>query len=629
VVTYLTAVGLIVATVTLVTGALIRSYTDPVGQSAVIINGAYSAWLAENGLLLAGIAGITAALILLASLYRIATLSRGGAQVARMLGATEVTADSPDPLRRRLINVIEEMAIASGLPVPAVFVLEQEQGINAFAAGLTPADAAIAVTRGALERLNRAELQGVVAHEFSHVLNGDMRLNLRLMGLSFGILVLALLGRWLLRTTRYSRRSRSGGGVSAAIGLGLILIIIGYIGLFFARIIKAGVSRQREVLADASAVQFTRDSSGLAEALKKIGGYTGGLVSRDTEEIAHMLFSRGSRAFRGWFATHPPLDERIRVLDPTFTPGDYPSTDEPLPLIEGVEADLLAPSLAAHDGAVGEGEILGQAGKLASRGFATALRAAIPEELYQTARSPEGSLLLVVALALSREEPFHERQLHLLEQRLGRARTVRCQRLAEELNRMNDKLKLPLFELSVPALKQRPPEQLEFLYGLLKRLADITPSARLFDYVLLRMLQSYVQELPDSGVKPPKAARGLGTAAALVTLLKCVAAFGHADGTAALAAFRAGLAAVGRAKTSVPEPSFEPMKEARSLLALDAALARLARLRPRAKERVLAAVLACIRHDHRIDIAELELFRAIAATLGCPLPPAMTIRAEV
>ncbi|MCZ6498075.1 MAG: M48 family metalloprotease, partial [Gammaproteobacteria bacterium] len=220
VVMFLLAVALIVLAVTLVVAFILRLYMDPYGPQSVINGGSFAAWIVENGTLLAGVAALTALFISLASLYRTATLSRGGGQVARMLGATEVTGEGSDPLRRRLLNVVEEMAIASGIPVPEIFVLEEEQGINAFAAGLTPADAAIAVTRGALEKLTRAELQGVIAHEFSHVLNGDMRLNQRLMGLSFGILILALMGRWLLYSMRFTRRSRSGGGLAAAAGVG-------------------------------------------------------------------------------------------------------------------------------------------------------------------------------------------------------------------------------------------------------------------------------------------------------------------------------------------------------------------------------------------------------------------------
>ncbi len=626
VVLFAVAVLLIVLSVTLVAGALLTLSTDPSVQGASIGDIELMDWLTDNASLLSGIAIVTGGLIFLTSLFRIATLSRGGGQVARMLGGTQVTGETQDPLRRRLVNVVEEIAIASGTPVPEIFVLEEEQAINAFAAGGTPANAAVAVTRGALERLSRAELQGVIAHEFSHILNGDMRLNLKLMGLSFGILVLSLLGRWVLRSTRYSRRASRNKGVALVLALGLALTIIGSIGLFFGRLIKAGVSRQREVLADASAVQFTRDPEGLAEALKKIGGYTGQLSSTDGEEIAHMLFSRGSKAFRGWFATHPPLDDRIQALDPSFTAGNYPSA-ESVSLVESTDTEVLVRSLAEGDGAIDESSILDNAGQLAPQSLATAMRVAIPLVLHDAAQSSEASLLLVFAMALGADDAIRERQLRFLEQQLGARRAGRCRELAEELARMDPRLKLPLLELSVPALKQRPPEQLDFLSETLQKLIDVNPNIRLFDYVLIRMLESYLGELPApsrGGVRPKR----LSTAAALVTLLRCVASYGHERSADALGAFKAGIATVGSRGARLPDPSFDPPDEARDLRTLDAALIRLGDLRPRAKQSVLAAVLACIRHDGHIGIAELELFRAIAATLGCPVPPAAAINAD-
>ncbi|MDE0855928.1 MAG: M48 family metallopeptidase, partial [Nevskia sp.] len=256
------------------------------------------------------------AVIALSTLYRIARLSSGGATVARELGATLVPPDTTDAGQRRLRNVVEEIAIASGVPVPQIFILEQEHGINAFAAGYTAADAAVTVTRGALEKLSRDELQGVVAHEFSHILNGDMRLNIRLMGLLFGILVLGIVGGKVLQ---YGPGDRKGGGAIMAVALGLF--IIGYIGVFFGRLIKAGVSRQREYLADASAVQFTRQAAGIAGALKKVAGVSEGSRLRNThgEEVAHMLFGDGV-GYSALFATHPPLLKRIQTLDPEFNP---------------------------------------------------------------------------------------------------------------------------------------------------------------------------------------------------------------------------------------------------------------------------------------------------------------------
>jgi Zn-dependent protease with chaperone function len=278
-------------------------------------SGGAAAWLAEQGGVLVLVGVTVLASILIASWYRSRSLRRGGAEVARMMGGREVLADCADLHDRRLRNVVEELAIAACLPVPAIFVLDEERAINAFAAGYSPSDAAIAVTRGALEKLNRDELQGVVAHEFSHILNGDMRLNMRLLGLLFGIVVIGVLGRQLLQLGRGNSRSAA----PLVVG-GLGLLLVGTVGVFFARLIKAGIARSREVLADASAVQFTRQSAGLAGALKKIAGLAdgSGLQHAHAEEVSHMLFGEW-RDYSSWFATHPPLIERIRVLDPAFS----------------------------------------------------------------------------------------------------------------------------------------------------------------------------------------------------------------------------------------------------------------------------------------------------------------------
>ena len=259
----------------------------------------------------------TLAVISIGSVSKTLALARGGSAVAELLDGRLVNSNTTDASERKLLNVVEEMAIASGVPVPQVYVMDDEAGINAFAAGHSASDAAISVTRGCMTMLSRDELQGVIAHEFSHILNGDMRLNLRLIGLIFGILCLTIIGRVLIQTR---------GRKNPLPLLGLALIIIGWVGVVFGRLIQAAVSRQREVLADASAVQFTRNPAGLAGALKKIGGLADGsrLKSPHAEEASHLFFADGlSKSFFG-FATHPPLIERIRALDPSFD-GNFPS----------------------------------------------------------------------------------------------------------------------------------------------------------------------------------------------------------------------------------------------------------------------------------------------------------------
>ncbi|HTL28953.1 MAG TPA: M48 family metallopeptidase, partial [Tepidisphaeraceae bacterium] len=293
--------------------------------------------------------------ILSGTLYKTVQLRKGGAAVAQMLGGTPLIPNSGTPADRQLQNIVEEMSIASGVPVPQVYVMRNEPGINAFAAGFGPQDAVISVTQGCIDQLNRDELQGVIAHEFSHILNGDMRLNLRLIGILHGILLIALIGYFVLRSmfssssSSSSRRSSSkdgDGGPWIALIIGLALVAIGYIGVFFGRLIQAAVSRQREFLADASAVQFTRNPSGIANALKKIAAASAGSQVDNAQALgtAHLFFASAFRVgFVNLLATHPPLVDRIKAIDPTF--------DGKLPL-GGAATEVLDESSVASRGAV-------------------------------------------------------------------------------------------------------------------------------------------------------------------------------------------------------------------------------------------------------------------------------------
>jgi len=607
---------------TIVVAAGLRLYTE--NNALFLGTESWQQWLTGHGGLVVSVALGTFGLMVIASLYRAATLARGGGHVARMLGATRVSGEGNDPLERRLVNVVEEMALASGLPVPEIYVLEQEAGINAFAAGLTSADAAIAVTRGALEHLERAELQGVIAHEFSHILNGDMRLNQQLIGLSFGILVLSLAGRWLLRSVRYTgggRRGRNSGGVAAALAIGLALVVSGGIGVLLSRLIKAGVSRQRETLADASAVQFTREPEGLAGALKKIAGFTARIESVDTEEVAHMLFEHGTRSFAGWFATHPPLVERMRTLEPTFDPDDLPPP-KPLAQTGSVEPTYGASTSGLAAASTGASP-LERAGEIAAPAGRT-LRAAVPDEVYHATRSRDSSLLVVVALALSSDEPTRRQQLALVEQQLGAARTELCRRLFADLAQASAEVRLPVLELALPTLRERPREQLGYLLQLLARLKELDKAERLFDFVLLRVLKTYLRDLPGAVPPAAHAAVKLGPRAAVQALLANVAAYGSDDAGAARAAYQAGLESVGW-RLDASAPTFDPPATARDLASLDAALAALTPTRPRDRERVLRGVLATIRSDAVTGVEERELFRVIAVVLDCPLPPDVTL----
>ena len=282
-------------------------------------------WSLANDLQLVGIAVVgTLVVVGGGALFKTAQLRGGGRVIAEELGGRRLNPDTSVSGERQLLNVVEEMAIASGTPAPPVYLLDEEGGINAFAAGFTINDAVIGVTRGAVERLSRDELQGVIAHEFSHILNGDMCLNIRLIGFLYGILIIGMLGYFMLRVSAFSsyrhRRSSRDSSPLALLALGAGLMVVGFLGTFFGNLIKAGVSRQREFLADASAVQFTRQPAGIAGALKRIGGFLSGstVQSPNAPEANHMFFGKATSGLSGLFATHPPLADRIRKLEPSW-----------------------------------------------------------------------------------------------------------------------------------------------------------------------------------------------------------------------------------------------------------------------------------------------------------------------
>ncbi len=286
--------------------------------------------LAIDPSLIIGGAVFAAVMIFGVALVRLISFGGDGARVAQALGAEEVTVDTQNPYKQRYLNVVDEMAIAAGLPRPRAFVIKHEKGINAFAAGSSPERAAVGVTHGALAKLNRQELAGVVAHEMAHIANYDTRLNMRLMGMVFGLVVLYTLGRGILRSFIFIPRRRDNRSVPVALAIGLGLIALGLLGVLGGRILQSAISRKREYLADATGVQFTRNPSGLANALKKIGGGTAGshMDNSHTEEARHMFFASATGSLAGMFATHPPLIERIRALEPHFDPATDPIWNE-------------------------------------------------------------------------------------------------------------------------------------------------------------------------------------------------------------------------------------------------------------------------------------------------------------
>jgi len=623
---YIVATILIVAGVTAIVTFALYSFTDA-GYGTYTPAG----FLTQNWAIPASVALLTTLFIVGASMFKTAVLSSGGGNVARQVGGTLVPADVQDPLRRRLRNVVEEMAIASGVPVPEIYVLEEESGINAFAAGYTTSDAAVAVTRGALELLERDELQGVIAHEFSHILNGDMRLNIRLMGVLFGIMVLSLIGRLIVRGGHRTRvlTSRNSRGAPVVLIIGLGLAILGGIGMFFARIIKAGVSRQREYLADASAVQFTRQSDGIANALKKIGGYSqGSLINEaDPEEVSHMLFGSGSRLF-GVFATHPPLVDRIQALDPNFKESDFPRVSlrehqqrprDADDVTSGFTGDVTA-AFAGGGTHVLVDSITRSVGRPGNEHveYAQQLRESIPASLYDAAHSPELSYLLTIALILDRSGHVIDRQFGLVREQLGSERATIVRRFYDELADMGPEYRLPLTEITFPALKQRPTQELSFLVSLATRLIEVDGEFDLYEYCFYRILSSNLGQAVDpAGRQRARRPRRGELREAVIGLLRVLADHGHDDERQKRAAFKAGVDSLGEWASEFEYSS----NRAHSVSVLDRGLDVLQRLNSKGKESLLRAVSATAGHDGKLTITEAELIRAVCATLDCPLPP--------
>jgi Zn-dependent protease with chaperone function/uncharacterized tellurite resistance protein B-like protein len=574
---------------------------------------------------------VTAAFIGLSSLWRLRNLRSGGGAVAQSLGGSRVTGLERDPLKRRLHNVVEEMAIAAGLPVPEVYVLENEPGINAFAAGVEPSDAAVAVTRGALDRLSRDELQGVVAHEFSHILNGDMRLNARLMGYLFGLVAVSTIGRAMLRggtygSTRVRAVNRRGGGAGALVAVGLAILVLGSIGVFAGRLLQAAVSRQREHLADAAAVQFTRNPSGLANALKRIAAspLSSAVRAVRREEIGHMLFATGRRSLAGLMATHPPIASRIQALDPQWKAGDpappLPQPPQPEPSREaaaeaagGDNAGGILPGFPDLPGLPGMD--LGMAAAMVGAvdlDMARRVLAMVPEELHRAVLEPDGAAAVCLALLLDPKEQPRSSQLALLEARLGSGAADRIAQLAGHVAALPNTLRLALLDLASPALHHLPDARQSDLLHLVQRLVELDGVIEPREAALAAAIETRLR--PDPGTAPDVE----GALAMLVLLARA----GHETDATAAEAWRNGAAQLRQAGFPLPDPlpDFAATNQTAGAYSASHA-ARLAAMKAPHRKALLEAMAAVAGHDGRLRPSELELLRTAASALGLPMPP--------
>jgi Zn-dependent protease with chaperone function len=611
----------------------------------------------------------------IASLYKSVELRGGGGVVARSLGGVLVTADTTDLKRKRLLNVIEEMAIASGVPMPEVYVLDQEPGINAFAAGHTPANAAVTVTQGALDRLSRDELQGVIGHEFSHILNGDMRLNIQLMGWVFGLFVIGLIGRLILQFSPRSSDRRDSN--AAFLALGFAIMVLGYVGLLAGRILQAAVSRQRERLADASGVQFTRNPQGLKGALVKIAALPDGsaLVAADAEQAAHMFFAEGlSRVF----ATHPPILERIRELDPHFDMRELERAaaepDQQPTLAEvaghdgtgaaggragvgstaggGLAGGILAgavlaggagarvPSSSTRSRFTGGG--LGGVGQISRGGVgvgveqaaravaqvgqpetahiehAQAVRLALPPGARELTESPGGAQALVLALLISDDPALRQRQLEILSKSANAASVEVVQRVTPIAHALNPMLRLPILQRAFPALRRSTVPQRKALAKLVNDLIHADARVEVFEFCLAKLLETLLNDELSASI--PHGKLTLEDEAGEISLLfATLAQIGAQDEQAARAAYEVGISTV----LPMRRPPFAAAPDWQQKLS--AAFPRLEQLHPFAKKAVIEGLVKTVANDEMLMDEEAELLRTVCAVLHCPLPPILPL----
>ena len=597
----------------------------------------------------------TFVVISLAGLYRKSQLSDGGSSIAAMMGGRLVNMATTDPDERKLMNVVEEMAIASSVAVPEVYVMEGEEAINAFAAGYTLDDAVIGVTEGCMRKLSRDELQGVIAHEFSHILNQDMKLNLRLVAVVFGLISLAVIGRVLLRIGFYSSHGRSrrssengGGGGALAIGIiGLGLMATSGLGILMGNLIKSAVSRQREYLADSSAVQYTRNPEGLAGALKKIGAMATGsrLLTPHAEEASHMFFGNGMR--ESWFsfaATHPPLLDRILLLEPSFD-GDFSGVKFEERRSSAAKPDSKARRTQAGIPIPGVGDALGQALPpvimgLAAAGqvqvgsaaavadsignptqqhidFAAALLASLPEAVRAAAHDTHDACALVFALLLDpKDGPVQKKQLGQVDKLFGEQMAKATLKLSADVASLDPRAKLPVADLAVGSLRRMAKDQFERFTKLLESLAAADEKIDLFEFSLSKLVIRHLE--PHFVKQQKKTARYYSLkklsheCSVLISSLACTAG---SNDESIQTAYDAGASHLDATRlTQLPDVDCGLQELDQALVTLDGVAINL-------KRKLIEAAAATVSADGYLQIQEAELLRAISDSLGCPMPP--------
>lgn len=559
---------------------------------------------------------VTAA-IAVGTLVRMLQIGSNGSAVAAMLGGVLISPATRKEEERRLLNVVEEMAIASGIPAPRVYMQMGEGGINAFAAGMKPSTAVICVTQGAVDRLTRDELQGIVAHEFSHIFNGDMRLNVQLLGILGGILGLTSIGRVLIESggRRTSRARRSGNDGAAIFAIGVFLIFVGYVGAFFARLIKSAVSRQREFLADASAVQFTRNPEGIGGALAKIAGndHHSAIMHPMAEELSHFYFAAAMPAAT-WFATHPPIEERLkRIGYINFSAPTAPvaPTAQVSPFIKAASAGLSAPASSASM-PLAAAAIINSIGSPTARNLnaAKSLLASLPPLAREAARDPQKAQALFLSLLISESQPaVKSAQLGAVADPTVR---ILIEQMASAISTEDKQHRLSLVDLCLPVLRAMSLEDRSAFITVCRKMVEADQETNLFEYVALTLLKNQLFTPSKRPLRPSNNdfIRGIAV------LLSAVAYAGAKDQALANNAFAAGCAQLTRLQLKLkilPADECKPDQLARVVNELRA-------FAPMIISQVVTALVTTVTFDRVITRAERELLRAVCSTLEAPMP---------
>jgi Zn-dependent protease with chaperone function len=571
-------------------------------------------------------ASVSILIIGFGSLMRWLDLRKGGGGLAINLGARSLGFASKDEKEQRLINVVEEMAIAAGIIPPSIFILDYESSINAFVAGYEIEDSALIVTNGLLNNMDRDELQAVVGHEFSHILHGDNRINIHLMIMIAGFVWVSEIGHSL--TSRHSYRGsrsytgRSSKGRQQAASIGIPLIIVGFFGAFCGRLIRASVSRKREYLADASAVQFTRNPQAMASALNVIrsNANKGYLKNSKAEELSHMCISPSKKS--SWFSSHPPLDDRINTIDATFikrhearerkSEREEKRSDKQAQKNQATRnmysADIPQMQLGAsqhlHD-------VIGTMSAV-NLEYAMSLHEQFPAEYKKALQGPELAKTMLLYLLLNDKPDLRAEQLTWLEQQLSKSQDY-LHSLTMLSQGIQSRLALPLVELLIPLLKTLDDQTKKSLLEQVLIMAKWDGKLTMFEICLYSLLKENLQ--PSSKNATSHSIKKIKLVAYEFNLV--VSCFIHKSGGSAADKNNLHQAMMNifslESQSLINKEQIIPNK-------LYATFKKLKALSPMLKRSLMDVCGDIVFHDKIVQSCEYESLKLMSLILSCPMP---------